>query len=261
MSTKEKTPSRTRIKYPKAPTTIDDLVDEIINALSKEPATSETDYSSNIIDDDWKRYEASLVLSYLFNSQLRDKLNAIKGDKKTDSKEVFGDESQLKAFVFLLASDPYKHYNLSYYNEKLKELSDLAIRANKFLQNAFDLIHTLVRLIDFTKFHKNLYVTIDRFLLVGYDESTNKLTYNIDVKKFDSLLNVRKNDIIGLGLNNFKSVFYYRDYKVLDDGNTVEGKEAIKIPAVGRGEEKDPLKLFLGIAVEEMGTLYNLLRK
>lgn len=242
MPTTEKKPAKTESLYPKAPDTLNKFIADIGNVFDKKSETSYSDDAEN--GDDWKRNEASLVLTYLFDTKLRDniktQLDTRQDPKLINPKEVFGNLAQLKTFIFILASDPHKHYNLSYYNEKLKDLSDFAVRAYKFLDNVFNLTQALVKLIDFSKFHDKLYVSIDKFLLIGYNKTKNELTFDVNVKKFDSLLHVRKSTMIGLGLQNFDSVIYYRE---------------CNLP-----KEDDGSKLFLEDEVSNMATLFGLSR-
>lgn len=272
-TTKEK-PAKTESLYPKVPGTLNKFIADIGNVFVEKSGVSDIEDSENI--DDWKRNEAIQVLSYLFNSDLRDNitklLDAHKEPKLIDPKEVFGNLAQLKTFIFILASDPHKHYNLSYYNEKLKDLSYFAVRAYKFLENVFNLIQTLVKLIDFSKFHDNLYISIDKFLLIGYDKGRNELTFDVNVKMFDSLLYVSKSNKIGLGLQNFKSVIYYRECEMHQENHIkniadktaegkskdTEGQEAPK-PPTNKGEE-GPSRLFLEEEVKKMATLFGLLK-
>lgn len=242
MPTTEGKPTKTESIHPKAPDTLNKFIADIGNVFDKKSGTSYIEDSEN--SDDWKRNEAGLVLSYLCNSDLREniskQLDAHKDPNLIDPKDVFGNLAQLKTFIFILASDPHKHYNLSYYHEKLKDLSNFAVRAYKFMDNVFNLMQTLVKLIDFSKFHANLYVSIDKFLLIGYDKDRNELTFDINIKKFNSLLHVRESNSIGLGLQNFDSVIYYRECELPKE---VEGS-----------------KLFLGDKVTNMATLFGLSR-
>lgn len=273
MPTIEVTPAKTESLYPKAPDTLNKFIADIGNVFFEKSGASDIEDSGN--GDDWKRNEASLVLTYLFNSNLRDniktQLETKQDPKLIDPKEVFGNLAQLKTYIFILASDPHKHYNLSYYNEKLNDLSDFAVRAYKFFNNIFTLMQTLVKLIDFSKFHDNLYVSIDKFLLIGYNKTKNELTFDVNVKKFDSLLHVRKSTMIGLGLQNFDSVIYYRECNFTED--KVKDKEDNiyadnVMDTSDDGESKAPVMkgdeestgLFLGDEVTKMATLFGLSR-
>lgn len=272
MPTTKKNPSKTKSLSPKAPSTIEALIDSVLNdILLKAHNMTDSEKDSRIDRSSWKREDVYKILHALWNDTLRKEIKKLspKYFGKDTTEVLFDQYNQLKSFIFILASDPHKHYNLSYYNNKIKELSNQAIRANRFIDDVFLLLQTLIKLIDFSKFHDNLYVSIDKFLLIGYNKQKNELTFDVNVKKFDSLLHVRQSNKLGLGLLNFDSVIYYRECELPKEDEIKEEKSTESKATKGRSKTKELDKtskqylsqFYLGVEIGNMATLFGLLKK
>lgn len=223
---------------PKIPASLDEFIVDLINELSNPTkAGIETEVEAEISKDPdgWKKEEAYFIFSYLVGSSIRNEIKKFRDQGKSDteiSNELFRNNPLLKPYIFILSSDSFKHYNKGYYNEKIHDLAELAIRANKFISLAYKVVKALPEVVDFTKLPEGYYVAINKFILIGYDSKRKSLKYDIDINQWKHFAEVKGNRI-GVGIQSRNNLIYYREIPVADnqeslDSHSDDNKEAEK---------------------------------